>query len=115
MDLERVTVVLARPDDLDQVVVRVGSPSDASAASDTSVHRLGDVLLAANVGRLESPARARVRPDAVRFHAAGLVDEEWDARFAGLLERSSSHPPEEGIPAVVVWPSSEATAKDVVT
>lgn len=82
VDLARVTVVLARADELDELVVRVGAPPAASADSEADAHRLHDVLVATNVGRLVDTGRAVVRPDAVRFHAAGQVSGTWEGGFA---------------------------------
>ncbi len=84
VDLERVTVVLANPADVTDLQVRVGAPDRASASAEADVHRLHDVLAAAYVGRLDAPRQAVVRADAIRFHAAGQVDDRWEERFSGL-------------------------------
>ena len=111
VDLAKVTVVLKDPDDLEWLAVRVGAPTDASPASPETVHRLGDVLAAANVGRLDPTGDAFVRLDALRFHAAGQVGPEWDERLAatcrsadaqGWVDRSDG-----SLRARVVWPSPD--------
>lgn len=84
VDLERVTVVLANAADVTDLRVEVGAPVGASASAEADVHRLHDVLVAAYVGRLDAPREAVVRADAIRFHAAGQVDDRWEERFAGL-------------------------------
>jgi hypothetical protein len=82
VDLDKVTVVLADAEDVTQALVVVAAPSHASAASEVTVHRLADVLAATNVGTLQPDGTARLRADAVRFHAAGQVDDDWERRFA---------------------------------
>lgn len=109
VDLETVTVVLAGPTDTTRFCVRVGGPSTASPEVAADVHRLGDVLVAAGVGRLGPTGDAFVRPDAVRFHAAGQVDDGWDERFDAMCrdaEEKGWVDPDGGIQAHVEWPSS---------
>jgi hypothetical protein len=103
VDLDRVTVVLGAPEDLEHVAVRVGAPADASASSAAAVHRLGDVLVAANVGRLAADGTALIRPDAVRFHAAGQVDASWEARFAVACASAAAR--DGTLRADVIWPT----------
>jgi hypothetical protein len=67
------------------------------------VHRLADVLAAANVGTLERDGTARLRADAVLFHAAGQVDDEWERRFAAACE-DRPHGQVLTAPATVIWP-----------
>lgn len=108
VDLDRVTVVLVGAVDADRLAVRVGEPATASAGSDRDVHRLGDVLVAANVGRLVASGQALVRPDAVRFHAAGEVDAAWEGRFDALCRSQAAAVDGDGEPwltATVAWPS----------
>lgn len=107
VDLAKVVVTLSEPGDVDRLAVRVGAPGTASDRSDDDVHRLHDVLVAANVGRLVDARQALVRPDAVRFHAAGQVDDSWPERFADLCR---SQPPaprgsdDASLVAPVMWP-----------
>lgn len=113
VDLGRVIVTLADPDDDGRLGLRVGAPATASARSEDDVHRLHDVLVAANVGRLVDPGRALVRPDAVRFHAAGQVGGTWPARFASLCRRQVAEPEPEPAAAeswvvvAVAWPPGD--------
>ena len=102
VDLERVTVAVSAFDDVDRLVLRVAGPADASAGSEASVHRLADVLASAYAGRLVSAAHALVRPDLIRFHAAGQVDDDWERRFAARWEGDG--PAGDGIGAPVLWP-----------
>lgn len=108
VDLERVTVVLGRPDDLASAAVRVGAPAGASAASEADVHRLGDVLAAAHVGRLTDESTAWVRPDAIVFHAAGQVDAGWEERFTERCRQAAAagEVDDDGsLRARVAWPA----------
>lgn len=107
VDLERVTVVLANAADVNDLRVRVGAPVGASASAEADVHRLHDVLVAAYVGRLDAPREAVVRADAIRFHAAGQVDDGWEERFTGLCgARAAVLEGAEGLSlrALVQWP-----------
>lgn len=110
VDLERVTVVLGEPEDTRRFAVRVGAPKGASPAAEADVHRLGDVLVAANVGRLDATGDAFIRPDAVRFHAAGQVGDDWEQRFAAMCafaaERGWLDPADGAIQAHVEWPDA---------
>lgn len=110
MDLERVTVVLSAPEDVDRLTVRVASTRGTAPATPADVHRLADVLEAAHVGRLDGPDDAFVAPEAVRFHAAGQVDDGWDDRFLRLCERAGGaggvDPPDGFVRAKVVWPAN---------
>lgn len=105
VDLQAVTVVLSRPEDLARLAVRVGSPATASPAEPADVHRLNDVLAAAHIGRLDG-ADALVDPEALRFHAAGAVGPEWEDGFAAMLEGAGAHGwVKEGLlQAHVTWP-----------
>jgi hypothetical protein len=84
VDLEKVTVLLHTPSDTERFAVRVVSPLTASQQSPADVHRLGDVLVASHVGRLDDGGDAFVDPRAVEFHAAGQVGGEWDQAFAAM-------------------------------
>ncbi len=103
VDLDKVTVVLAEPDDLGEVGVVVQAPSHASASSEATVHRLADVLAATNVGTLEPDGTASLNALAVVFHAAGQVDEDWELRFAGMCEERAGGAVL-ATPAQVSWP-----------
>lgn len=103
VDLEQVVAVIADVDDLSQASVVVVSPPNATADSDATVHRLADVLAATNVGTLQPDGTARLRADALRFHAAGQVDEDWERRFAALCENDGDGPLV-AAPAKVTWP-----------
>lgn len=104
VDLEKVVVVLAEADDLARATVVVASPSHASASSSATVHRLGEVLAATNVGTLEPDGTVRLRADAVRFHAAGQVDDDWERRFAATC-REEEQGAVVDMPAEVIWPA----------
>lgn len=104
VDLDKVTVVLADACDVREASVVVASPSHASAASEATVHRLADVLAATNVGTLEPDGTARLRADAVLFHAAGQVDDDWERRFGDTCVDFAGGVVY-GAPASVVWPS----------
>ena len=107
VDLARVTVVLAEADHVEGLALRVGAPALASARSEADVHRLGDVLASANIGRLVDPGSALVRADAVRFHAAGQVDDGWVERFAQLCRFQSTDAAggdEDWVEVPVCWP-----------
>lgn len=109
VDLEKVTVVLAAPSDTERFCVRVAAPPTASAEVAADVHRLGDVLVAAGVGRLGPTGDAYVRPDAVRFHAAGQVDDGWDEQFESMCRDADEKgwvDADGGIQAHVQWPTS---------
>ena len=101
VDLERVVVVLRDADDLARATVVVASPRRASAARRATVHRLADVLAATNMGSLESEGAARLRAEAVRFHAAGDVDDEWERRFSRVCQKEGE---DIVVPAEVIWP-----------
>ncbi|HTX63564.1 MAG TPA: hypothetical protein VMD28_07970 [Acidimicrobiales bacterium] len=105
VDLDKVTVVLADVADARKASVVVASPPNATAASDATVHRLADVLAATNVGTLEADGTARLRADAVLFHAAGQVDADWERRFAEACEERRGGAVL-GAPATVIWPST---------
>lgn len=106
VDLEKVTAVLLDVDDLSSCRVRIAVPADASPLDTDTVHRLGDVLRATNVARLEDEDVAWLRPDAVRFHAAGQVPADWDERFDRVCQAATSAGGEVELRAVVVWPGS---------
>jgi hypothetical protein len=101
VDLEKAVVVLRDADDVTHATVVVAAPPSASGARQTTVHRLADVLAAANMGALGPDGVARLRADAVRFHAAGEVDEDWERRLTGACEKDGSG---DVLPAAVVWP-----------
>lgn len=105
VDLDKVTAVLGDAGDVKEASVVVASPSHASAASEATVHRLADVLVATNVGVLALAGAARLRADAVLFHAAGQVGDDWERRFADACEDRG-----EGsflaAAATVIWPSA---------
>jgi hypothetical protein len=108
VDLDKVTVVLAGADDAEQLAVRVAVPADASPDSHATVHRLGDVLEATYVGRLADPTLAYVRPDAIVFHAAGQVGDDWELRFADRctsLAGEGQTDADGWLPAPVAWPT----------
>ena len=111
VDLEAITVVLADPEALDRFSVRV-TPASASGASPADVHRLGDVLEAAGVGRPDESGDVFIRPDAVRFHAAGQVGAGWEEGFAGMCRYAESKgwvdPGDGWIRAHVEWPQGDA-------
>jgi hypothetical protein len=106
VDLEKVVVVLAEAEDLTGVSVVVASPAHASASSEATVHRLADVLAATNVGRLEPDGTARLRAEAVRFHAAGQVADDWERRFAEACRVDPDGVVVVAARAAVVWPAS---------
>ncbi|MGH8980996.1 MAG: hypothetical protein ACRDWE_08250 [Acidimicrobiales bacterium] len=108
VDLEKVTAVLLDADDLTTFRVRVAVPSDASPASTETVHRLGDVLRATNVARLEDDGLAWVNPDAARFHAAGQVPEDWDERFERVCGTAATAGGDVEVRAAVLWPTGGA-------
>lgn len=104
VDLDKVTVVLVDANDVTRASVAVAAPSHATASSEATFRRLADVLAATNVGTLEPDGTARLRADAVRFHAAGQVDEGWERRFAEACRRDGDSVVL--APAVVIWPVS---------
>jgi hypothetical protein len=108
-DLQSLTVTLAGAEDTGKFAVRVAGPPDASGQRDADVHRLGDVLAAAGVGRLGPGDHAFIRPDAVRFNAAGQVGEGWEERFAAMVDDADSRgwTADDGwIRAHVEWPGT---------
>ncbi|HVC14196.1 MAG TPA: hypothetical protein VND62_04975 [Acidimicrobiales bacterium] len=114
VDLDKVVVVFAEIEDVDTVSVLVTAPPLASAASDATVHRLADVLAATNIGTLEPDGTVRLHADAVRFHAAGQVDEDWERRFVaaclggagGGAGGGASGGAVVAAPAAVTWPTA---------
>jgi len=107
VDLKAVTVVLADPEDTKHFALRVRSVDGASAKVGADVHRLGDVLVSANAGRLVGPHQAFIRPDAVRFHAEGQVADDWPERFDAMCAYAATKGwinPEGWIEAHVEWP-----------
>jgi hypothetical protein len=106
VDLDRVTVVLADAGVLDTVSVVVVAPIDASDRSEAARHRLADVLVATNVGRLSADGAVVLRADALRFHAAGQVDDDWERRFADAC-RDGGDGTVLAAPAPVTWPGSD--------
>lgn len=104
IDLTKVTAVLLDVDDLSTCRVRVAAPPDASPVLTETVHRLGDVLRATNVARLEDEDVAWIRPDAVRFHAAGQVPVDWSERFDSVCREAMTAGGEVELRAVVEWP-----------
>lgn len=105
VDLDEVTVVLADAGDAGEASLVVAAPSHASGASEATVHRLGDVLVATNVGVLEQDGSARLRADAVLFHAAGQVDDDWERRFVAACD-TGAQGPVLAARATVIWPSA---------
>lgn len=105
VDLDAVTVVLRDVARFGELAVVVSVPPDASGDSDAAVHRLHDVLEASGVGMLDPSGAATVRVEALRFHAAGEVDDDWDRRFS---EAWADRLAGEGtlVRAPVRWPSS---------
>lgn len=107
VDLDSVVVTFAGIEEVDQIDLRVAAPATASGLDPAAVHRLGDVLAATDVGRLEPGPEMRVwiNPVAVRFHAAGQVGPGWDER---LGSRCATTGPAGGAPgwleATVRWP-----------
>lgn len=110
VDLTKVTAVLVDVDDVSAYRVRVAAPLEASPASADTVHRLGDVLRAANVARLEDEDVAWIRPDAVRFHAAGQVPDDWGERFDSVCTKAVTAGGDVELRAAVVWPGGGTTA-----
>ncbi len=106
VDLDKVTAVLVDVDDLSAYRVRVAAPPDASPLATERVHRLDDVLRATNVARLEDEGEAWLRPDAVRFHAAGQVPDDWDERFDAVCRAAATADGAVALRAVVVWPAA---------
>lgn len=104
VDLDKVTAVLADVDDLSVYRVRVVAPLDASPVASEQVHRLDDVLRATNVARLVDDRVAWLRPDAVLFHAAGQVPEDWEERFASHCRAAVTASGDVALHAEVVWP-----------
>lgn len=101
VDLDAVTVVLRDAARVDELTVVVAAPADASASSQAAVHRLHDVLEAAGVGSLVADGSAIVRTDALVFHAAGEVGDDW----AGRLRAASIPTDPSTVPARVRWPT----------
>ncbi len=90
VDLDAVTVVLHTATDLARFSVGVSAPATARADNHDDCHRLGDVLRATNWGRLGEGGDAFISPDAIRFHAAGQVDDEWSADFQKTCDYAAS-------------------------
>jgi hypothetical protein len=107
VDLGAVTVTLAQAADTATFAVRVVVPVTATEGSEDDRHRLGDVLAAANVGRMDGD-HAFIRPDMVRIHAAGQVPEGWEGDFAAMIADAVGtgwvDPADGSIRAHVVWP-----------
>ena len=106
MNLEDGIVVLREPEDTGAFALLVAGPADASASS--QAEHLARVLQATGVGRLASDGHAFVVPDAVRFMAAGQVDNGWDERFETMLSYAATKgwlDDDGAIQAHVVWPS----------
>lgn len=106
VDLDKVVVVLREVGDVTRATVEVVAPARASGAREATVHRLADVLGATNVGTLDPDGAARLRTEAVRFHAAGDVDEDWERRFAAACEKDGGDV--DVVRARVIWPESTA-------
>jgi len=110
VDLQGLTVTLAGAEDTERFAVRVAGPPGASGRHGPDVHRLVDVLAAAGAGRLNPGGDAFIRPDAVRFHAAGQVGEGWEERFTAMVDFAASKgwTAEDGwIQAHVEWPGPD--------
>lgn len=105
IDLQKVTVVLARPEDTSKLRVRVSGPTDVPP--DRS--RLADVLRRINIGRLTDTGDAFIRPEALRFYSAGSVGDGWEDEFqamcAAALRKGWGDPADGFIQAHVVWPA----------
>lgn len=108
VDLDKVVVTFGDVDAVDVVTLRVIAPPTASALEPASVHRLGDVLAATNVGRLEQGpvVRAWINPDAARFHAAGQVGPDWGERLEIACTAAAAAGGFAALEASVLWPSS---------
>ncbi|MDA8312050.1 MAG: hypothetical protein M0Z46_15870 [Actinomycetota bacterium] len=104
VDLDKVVVVLVEPQDVARASVVVTAPQHATRSSEATVQRLADVLAATNVGSLEPDGTVRLSAEAVRFHAAGQVDDDWDRRFADVCGAGSGGAEVVVAPAEVVWP-----------
>jgi len=108
-DLETLTVTLAEAEDTGRFALRVVGPAGATGPQTHDVHRLGDVLVAAGVGRLGPEGDAFIRPDAVRFHSAGQVGAGWEERFVAMVDYAASRgwTADDGwIQAHVEWPGA---------
>ncbi len=108
-DLETLAVTLAEAEDTGHFALRVAGPPGASGGREVDVHRLADVLAAAGVGRLGPGGDAFIRPEAVRFHAAGQVGAGWEERFSAMVDYAASRgwTADDGwIQAHVEWPGA---------
>ena len=74
------SVVLDDPDDCNRFSVLLPGSELSS----------GDPLRAASVGWVADESSAFVSADAVRFLAAGAVGQDWDERFAAMLDVARS-------------------------
>ena len=108
IELERVEVALADPDDCGRLALRILGPPGAAPA--THLHRLGDVLGGLGLGRLREDGDALVALEALRFWAAGQVDDGWEDRFDAMCEYAASRgwvdPLDGALQAHVVWPGA---------
>jgi hypothetical protein len=106
VNLDDGIVVLRAPEDTGSFALRVAGPPDA--APGTHAEHLARVLEATGVGRLGSDGDAFVVADAVRFLAAGEVDDGWNERFETMLSYAGTKgwlDDDGAIQAHVVWPS----------
>lgn len=90
VDLDAVTVVMRDLAELTKFSLLVCAPASAGAGDPLSMRRLGDVLAATNTGRLRDDGEAFISPEAVRFHAAGSVSEEWEIGFEKMRAYAST-------------------------
>ncbi|HMD46363.1 MAG TPA: hypothetical protein VKG43_09395 [Acidimicrobiales bacterium] len=106
VDLTNGIVTLVAPDDTDHFAVRVSAPAGATGSS--SAGGLARILAATGVGRLDAGGDAFVDPEAVRFRAAGQVDDRWDDRFAAMCRFATTKgwtADDGAIRAHVEWPA----------
>jgi len=105
VNLEDGIVVLREPKDTRSFALRIAGPADASSESHTE--HLARVLEATGVGRLGPDGDAFVVADAVRFMAAGQVDEGWDEQFESMVSYAGTKgwlDDRGAIQAHVAWP-----------
>ena len=104
-DLVSATVLLIDPEELGRFELRVTQP--AGAGPNAHGARLGEVLGAAGVGRVDITGEALVDPAWVRKISIGSVGPDWETGFAGMCAYASSKGwlAEDGfIRGHVVWP-----------
>jgi hypothetical protein len=99
-------VVLREPEDTGSFALRVAGPADAAPVSHGE--HLARVLEATGVGRLGPDGDAYVASDALRFMAAGQVDDGWDEQFESMLAYAGTRgwlDDDGAVQAHVVWPT----------